>query len=285
MDGPGVVSALNIQDAETYANYLSDNGVPAKSIHSGMRKDLRQSLLQELEAGSLKCLVHVSLLAEGVDMPWLRWLCLRRPVGARVRFVQEVGRVLRCNPGKEFAYIIDPHDLFGTHSLSNPEKLGEVLTREEKEYEDELVKLTKDENEKELVRKMPTARAFNVVDSYIANLLSIFRSANICKAAGDWDESDWRGGSPTEKQLMALQKVKWSSRYLPKHIREPFKLLIEQAHTFNKGTVNDLLSILFGLASASSNARKNRTHYFLPALRYPRPDFPIQTMLFVMNNH
>ena len=285
MDGPGVVSALNIQDAETYANYLSDNGVPAKSIHSGMRKDLRQNLLQQLENGTLKCLVHVSLLAEGVDMPWLRWLCLRRPVGARVRFVQEVGRVLRCNPGKEFAYIIDPHDLFGTHSLSNPEKLGEVLTREEKEYEDELVKLTKDENEKEFIRKMPTARAFNVVDSYIANLLSIFRSANICKASGDWDDSDWRGGSPTEKQLQALQKVKWSSRYLPKHIREPFKLLIEQANTFNKGTVNDMLSILFGLASASSSARKNRTHYFLPTLRYPRPDFPIQTMLFVMNNH
>lgn len=285
MDGPGVVSALNIQDAEAYAAYLMEKNVPAKAIHSQMRKELRQQLLKELEEGSIKCLVHVSLLAEGVDMPWLKWLCLRRPVGARVRFVQEVGRVLRSHPGKEFAYIIDPHDLFGMHTLSNPEKLGEVLTREEKEYEDELVKLTKDENEKELVRVMPPARAFNVVDSYIVNLISVFRVAGICSAPNKWDEKEWRGGSPTAKQLEALKKCKWLTRYLPEGVRVPFKLLMEKASDYNKGTVNDMLQICWGLGRASQGARKNKQHYFLPPIRYPRPDFPIQTMLFVMENN
>lgn len=291
MDGPGVVSALNIQDAEAYAAYLTEGNVPAKAIHSLMRKDLREQLLKELEEGAVKCLVHVSLLSEGVDMPWLRWLCLRRPVGARVRFVQEVGRVLRAHPGKELAYIIDPHDLFGMHTLSNPEKLGEVLTREEKEYEDELVKLTKDENEKELVRKMPPARAFNVVDSYIVNLLSVFRMAEICPPPNKWEEKEWRGGSPTERQLEALEKCKWLTRYLPKEVRVPFKLLVEKASEYNKGTVNDMLQICWGLGKASKNARrrgrasKYEYNYKLPPLRYPRPDFPIQTMLFVMENN
>ena len=142
--GPGVVSALNIDDAESYAGYLNRYGIKSAAIHSKMRRSDRDRLLNSLKNGSLKCLVHVSLLAEGVDMPWLSWLCLRRPVGSRVRFVQEVGRVLRAHPEKEIAYILDPHDLFGLHCLSNPERLGEALTKEEREYEEELVKLAPD---------------------------------------------------------------------------------------------------------------------------------------------
>jgi hypothetical protein len=58
------------------------------------------------------------MLQEGVDLPWLRWLCLRRPAASRVRFAQEVGRVLRAAPGKAEAVIFDPHDLFASHALS-----------------------------------------------------------------------------------------------------------------------------------------------------------------------
>ena len=285
MDGPGVVSALNIEDAESYATFLNENGIRSSAIHSKMNRKKREYLLKLLENGTLKCLVHVSLLAEGVDMPWLRWICLRRPVGARVRFVQEVGRVLRAHPNKEIAHIIDPHDLFGMHCLSNPERLGEALTREEKEYEEELVKLAPDEEDREEIRKMPPAKAFAVVDSYVANLLSVMRSANICEPPSRWVEGNWRGGTPTEKQMETIEKVRWSSRYLPAEVRVPFKHILNKAQEYNRGTVNDLLSILFGLAKSSSSARRSKTHYFLPKIRYPKPDFPIQQMLFVMEKN
>ena len=218
-------------------------------------------------------------------MPWLRWICLRRPVGSRVRFVQEVGRVLRAYPGKEIANIIDPHDLFGVHCLSNPERLGEALTKEEKEYEEELVKLAPDEDERERVRKMPPAKAFFVVDSYIANLLSVFRTAGICSRPTMWEEGNWRGGSPSKKQLETLEKCRWSARYLPEDIRVSFKLILDRAPTFTKGSVNDLITILLGLAKSSKHARRQKTHYFLPRIRFPKPDFPIQQMLFVMQKN
>ena len=285
MDGPGVCSALNIEDAETYASFLNENGVSASAIHSKMNRKERDYLLERLKSRDLQCLVHVSLLSEGVDMPWLQWLCLRRPVGSRVRFVQEVGRVLRSHPGKELAYIMDPHDLFGTHTLSNPERLGEVLTRQEREYEEELVKLASEEDERDRIRKMPTAVAFTEMDSYVSNLLSVMRGASICDPPSKWVEGKWRGGSPSSKQLAALEKVRWSARYLPSEIREPFKLIMDRAKTYNKGTVNDILTILFGLAKASKSARACRRHYYMPRIRYPVPAFPIQQMLFVMDNN
>ena len=238
-----------------------------------------------LKKGSLKCLVHVSLLAEGVDLPWLQWLCLRRPVGSRVRFVQEVGRVLRAHPGKEVAHIIDPHDLFGVHTLHNPEKLGEALTREEKDYEDELVKLAPEDEFREKVRKMPPAKAFTAIDSYVASLISLMRGRGLVSPPGRWVDGHWRGGTPTRKQLVTLEKCRWSSRYLPEEIRVSFKLILDCAHTYNRGTVNDLIGILFGLAKSSKQARSMKRHYFLPNLRYPKPDFAIQQMLFVMERN
>jgi superfamily II DNA or RNA helicase len=283
--GPGVVSALNIDDAESYAGYLNRYGIRASAIHSKMGRKQREHLLAMLEKGSLKCLVHVSLLAEGVDMPWLQWLCLRRPVGSRVRFVQEVGRVLRAHPGKELAYILDPHDLFGMHCLSNPERLGEVLTREEREYEEELVKLAPEEDDRENIRKMPPAKAFMQMDSYITNLLSVMRGAGVCSPPKKWVDDHWRGGIPTRKQLCTVEKCRWSARYLPEDIRVSFKLILDRAHTYNKGTCTDLLEILFGLAKASKQARARRSHYFLPNIRWPKPKFAIQQLLFVMEKN
>lgn len=122
--GPGVVSATTIEDAEGYADALRKVGIMAAAIHSRQSRLERTRLLEDLRTGVLRCLVHVSLLAEGVDLPWLRWLCLRRGVRARVRFVQEVGRVLRAFPGKTEGVLLDPHDLFDTYKLTYSAMLG-----------------------------------------------------------------------------------------------------------------------------------------------------------------
>ncbi|MAK37988.1 MAG: hypothetical protein CMC15_17645 [Flavobacteriaceae bacterium] len=283
--GLGVVSALNIDDAVAYSKYLNDNGVPALPIHSKMTQIERENTLADFALGRVKCLVHVSLLSEGVDMPFLKWMCLRRPVGSRVRFVQEVGRVLRCNKGKDKAYIIDPHDLFGKHSLANPERLGEVLTKEEKEYEEQLCKLEPNTDTQEVIRKMPKAVAFGHVDSYVASFLSIMRASGIASPPGDWEEDSWRGGSPTTKQLDTVVKMKWASKYLPENIRTPYKMIIDNAPHLNKGTVADILSVLFGLARASKLHRKQHRHWHIPKIKYPKPEFPIQQMLFVMEHN
>lgn len=116
--GPGVVNAVSIDDAEAFQATLVAAGLRASVVHSKLGTSEVESRLGALERGDLEVIVHVSMLQEGVDLPWLRWLCLRRPISSRVRFAQEVGRVLRTFPGKTHGILYDPHDLFGEYNLS-----------------------------------------------------------------------------------------------------------------------------------------------------------------------
>jgi len=147
--GPGVVSAYNVKDADEFAEALTNQGVEARPIHYRQSKKRQRELIDALEAGEIACLVHVSLLAEGVDFPWLRWMCLRRGVSSRVRFLQETGRVLRAFPGKAEGFIYDPHDLYGSFALTYDAMLGEPEEppdHEEKICDHELMPCAEEEN-------------------------------------------------------------------------------------------------------------------------------------------
>ena len=284
--GPGIASALDIEDAEDYSDYLCTRGIPSKAIHSRVSQEDRDRLIEELKDGHLKCLVHVNLLSEGVNLPWLRWLCLRRPVGAKVRFVQEVGRVLRAHPSKSKAWICDPHDLMTSHGLVHPEQIGELLIRQEiDEYEEELMKLAPDEDQADRVRKLPAPKAFSEIESYLVNLRSAMAVHGLVNPDLYQEDSQRRGGAPTEAQLRAIENLKWTTRYLPKEIREPFKLLCAQASSFKRGDCSRLISIMHGLAKGSQNSRRRKRHWNMPGLSMPLPDFSIQQLLFAMKNN
>jgi len=137
---PALASAKSIVDAEEYAAKLQKAGIPAAAIHSELRRATQRDRIAALKAGDLRCLVHVSMLSEGSDFPWLRTLLLRRPVGARVRFVQEVGRVLRVDPenaGKTFGLVLDPFDLMSDHGLKHKDALGKAMDGEEADAPEE----------------------------------------------------------------------------------------------------------------------------------------------------
>ena len=124
---PVLASARTIRDAEAFALLLCGSDIPAAAVHSGLSAREVCSRIDALKAGTLKVLVHVSMLAEGADFPWLRGLMLRRRVGAKVRFVQEVGRVLRAHPGKVDGVVFDPFDLMGELGLSHRESIGAII--------------------------------------------------------------------------------------------------------------------------------------------------------------
>lgn len=142
--GPGIVNASTISDAEAYAKYLSQHGIAARAIHSKLKTRDKDAAIESLRSGELRALVHVNLLSEGANFPWLMWMALRREVQSRVRFVQEIGRGLRACTNthgaqlsvwetllKNEAVFYDLHDLFGSFSLSYKEALGEPPERPE----------------------------------------------------------------------------------------------------------------------------------------------------------
>jgi superfamily II DNA or RNA helicase len=118
-EGPGVISAESTADADAFVRRLT---VPAMAVH--YRSGNRARAVAALEAGDIKAIVHVRMLSEGVDLPWLRWSCLRASKGSRVEVHQSVGRVMRSHPGKAAAVVYDPHGLVATHGLQDMAQLG-----------------------------------------------------------------------------------------------------------------------------------------------------------------
>ena len=123
-EGPGVVSADSIADADEFAATLTEAGIPSASIHSAVHPGRAATILSQLERGELKAVTHVRMLVEGVNLPWLRWICFRREQKSRVEFAQMAGRGLRTHPGKTECVMIDPHQLFLAHQLGG---VAEIL--------------------------------------------------------------------------------------------------------------------------------------------------------------
>lgn len=115
--GPGIVNAPDTADADRFAQRLRDNGILAVSVHGKISSKSRINRLAAIESGAIQVLVHVNVLAEGVDIPSLRWIVLRRGSTTKIRFPQEIGRILRAHPGKTHAVVYDPHALSVENAL------------------------------------------------------------------------------------------------------------------------------------------------------------------------
>jgi superfamily II DNA or RNA helicase len=262
-DGPGLTNARDISDAEVFAARLCSEGIPAAAIHSKHARALQAELIEQLRTGRLAVLVHVSMLQEGVDLPWLQWLCMRRPVRSKVRFCQEVGRVLRAHPGKASAQLLDPHDLFDTFGLSYEAILAcdvdDSISLEEQAARALLRMLEKrekiEEEEEEDVAEffyrgatVNRARALPPMRRYVRQLYMAFVGAGVVETK--ITSTGWRGKTPSEKQLKYVaSSIAGLARdtTIPIAHRKALGLVGECAADLRRGDVSDLMSVGFCL--------------------------------------
>jgi superfamily II DNA or RNA helicase len=221
LPGPGVISARDIEDADTYAAELCAAGIPAESVHSRMSRKRIDAALERLRTGQIKALVHCHLLSEGVDLPWLMWLVLRHPRGSRVEFAQEIGRVLRWFLGKLFGIVVDPYGVTLEHQLQDAAAIGEATQKpqkkaEERAEEDYLIDPLTGERMQPM-DDMPAAerKAFRMrseVALYVARAVVALRGAGlIVPRAGD---GSWRKGPATAKQLAFLGRFSSTTTFV-----------------------------------------------------------------------
>ena len=263
--GPGIVSARSIEDAEEYAEELSGAGMAAEAIHSKLTTAVRADQLRRLETGQLGALVHVSLLAEGVDLPWLRWLCLRRRVMARVRFVQEVGRVLRVSPGKTRATIFDPYDLFSAHGITHPASLGEPAPKKPTIADEDPFPLI---DLPPLNQPVPPAVAVDAVGAWSRALLRLMETAGLRKQNDKYGRPDavWRRSVASEKQVAALGRMAVWARYMPEEHRKSVRAVCGAPHLLRAGVASDLMDVLSSIATASEPSRLVKRHWAWPSV-------------------
>jgi hypothetical protein len=255
---PGVVNAKNTTDADSLAEYLTAHGIESRAVHyqSSAGKD---DLIDQLRVGDLDCLVHCNMLAEGVDLPWLTWICLRRPSASRVRFAQEVGRVVRTHRGKDRAIVLDPHDLFNSFGLDYEAVLsggGQEDTRSEVDaLADEYLAIVTDPDGEEvshgLMRRMiARGRGVSEVRAWLR------RTAFGMRAAGLEDmkieSTSWRADPASDAQLRyAHRKVRAPSiQRVAQNLDDRHRKVLRGAcyaldrEALTKGDVSDFLTIL-----------------------------------------
>jgi superfamily II DNA or RNA helicase len=266
--GPGVVSARHVVDAEAFAKRLEDEGVRALTLHSNQSPSIRTARLEALQQGVIDCLVHVQILVEGVDLPWLRWGCLRRPRG-RVGFVQEVGRFLRSSPGKSVADLFDPYGLFVQHGISHPSQLAGALIEEVEEVEEEVqapdmidlldpltgkvYRVPRESKARSAVQRVAVAHA--VSTSYISECVSWLRAKGLIDN-GFGGAGSWRQQPATKLQLdlLAGREGRYKMIYrrpepVAKAIAHAYVLLLREhlavqgEPTLRRGIMTDFLSL------------------------------------------
>ena len=248
-EGPGLTNAADIKDAAAFAMMLCERGVPAKATHSLHAPAVRQRTMADLEAGRLRCVVHVNLLSEGANYPWLMWLTLRRQVESRVRFNQEIGRALRYHDcpiwqslRKTHATFYDPHDLFGTFSLSYEEALGEPPERPELEIE---VRQPEEMAERIANADPPVAMAY--IESVIRTLAVACDSAKLLGARRPIKKAD-RLKPITRIQVAAIGScLDGIDGLAPDPWMNLLREIAEHPESIRFGFATDLLAALVGI--------------------------------------
>lgn len=252
---PAVVDALDVEDAEFYAGWLRDKGIRAEHIHGGMGKVERLSLLGRLESGDLQALVHVRLLTEGVNLPWLRTLAMRAQTGSVIRYVQHMGRALRTHPGKTHGVIIDPHDLWGRFGLPSfsddkwADRLEQALEKE----------ATSGGGSGE--RILDEAVIVRDLEGWVAGLRERLLVSGVIKSQMVRGKG-WRSEQPTEKQSACLDrwqdKRRSPGRYLPQAERDMWGQLLAMHGALSRGGVADMMDVGIGLSTVARE-HKQRT--------------------------
>lgn len=241
-DGPGIASATSIVDADEFAARLTLDGIPALSIHSQLGRRESDGRIARLLAGELRCLVHVALLVEGVDIPPLRWLCLRRPTGSPVRLVQEIGRVLRTCPGKTSATIMDPHESLKSVGLDHPEAIGMGAELD--------ALLESDAPESDGGGRGPRLPPPPVV--FVSELRQWARRSVLAMQAAGMGRADARApeareGWASPRMVAQVQHLASACQWVPADLRPAVEQAIGRGDDLTAGEARDLVDLLGGL--------------------------------------
>lgn len=128
--------AINIEEAENFANIFSYNGISSSVVHSGLKKEILDERFEDFKNGKIKVLWNVNMLTEGFDFAPIDLLLICRALPTRkgssdkeiendgdLIFTQIIGRGTRISETKKNCLILD----FG--ALLSIEARQEMLSR------------------------------------------------------------------------------------------------------------------------------------------------------------
>jgi hypothetical protein len=105
--GSAFVFTRDVNHASDVAIQLNQANISAAVICHDTPADVRAEEISRFRRGWLDALVNVYTLTEGVDIPDAKTCVLARSVSHPSTYLQMVGRIMRCAPGKKEGILID----------------------------------------------------------------------------------------------------------------------------------------------------------------------------------
>lgn len=96
--------------ADYMASYFIGRGINACAVHSGTSSDNvidREEAIDGLRNGNINIIFSVDMFNEGVDIKSLDMVMFLRPTESQTVFLQQLGRGLRKDKGKEYLNVLD----------------------------------------------------------------------------------------------------------------------------------------------------------------------------------
>jgi DNA repair protein RadD len=101
--------------AEAVRDAVRAEGYACESVSGETPRRERDRIVTAFRAGQIRCLTSVGVLGTGFNVPEVDLVALLRPTRSTGLYVQQVGRALRCAPGKADALILDYAGLVRMH--------------------------------------------------------------------------------------------------------------------------------------------------------------------------
>lgn len=136
-----VEEARALSDALNRAQFRGTN-LRTIALSGSDPQEVRERAVEDLENGRLDYILTVDIFNEGVDIPSVNQVVMLRQTQSAIVFVQQLGRGLRLNPGKDYLVVIDfignyannfliPIALFGDESLNRESLRKNIIAAEE----------------------------------------------------------------------------------------------------------------------------------------------------------
>lgn len=99
--------AVTIEHSLSLVKAFRRDGVKAAHVDGTTSKRERAEMYRRFADGNITVLSSVNVLSEGFDDPGVECVMLLRPTRSKGLYIQQVGRGLRCFPGKSNCIILD----------------------------------------------------------------------------------------------------------------------------------------------------------------------------------
>ena len=102
-----LVFCRSIKHAERLQRHFRQVDISSGIIHSNLSRQEKFSTLTNFRTGSLKVLISIEMLNEGIDIPEVNVVVFARVTHSRRIFLQQLGRGLRLSGDKESVLVLD----------------------------------------------------------------------------------------------------------------------------------------------------------------------------------